>query len=128
MARSGRRPRPSRDPAPPPRQYRDPHDYARRTVLAGPQEPPDPDEPMTEDEALRILHGSCTRKHEYETWHHANNDACSVTRQEGTLTVAYQCAFSQYLGRRHWHVGHPPASSTMVRLALAMRWLAEHRT
>lgn len=124
MARRKRRARPSSSP--PARWWApDPEpDPEGRLVLAG--NPVATDEPMTEDEALRILAGSCDRKHRYETWSHAHADANSVTRTTGERTTAYQCPFGSHRLGKHWHVGHPPTIAHMQRLALAVRFLAEH--
>lgn len=97
---------------------------ATALTLAGPEE--EQDGPMTDEEAQRILAGSCDRKHRYETWAHASSDARLVLSTAGQQVTAYRCPFGAHRGGQHWHVGHPPTHAHTLRLALAIRWLAQH--
>lgn len=84
------------------------------------------DDPMTEDEALGILEGSCFAKRRRSTWAEADGVARAGTRTKGETIVAYACPFGSIRGGAHWHVGRPPTHEQVERIALAMRWLREH--
>lgn len=120
MAKRRRRPRPGQ---PRPFVQHEPEPTGN-LVLAGPAS--SPEGPMTEGEANTIVAGSCDRKHRYETWSHAHRDAVHVIRDTGQHVTAYQCPFGSIRDGRHWHVGHPPTIDHMERLALAVRFVAEH--
>lgn len=85
------------------------------------------DKPMTDREALSLLHGCCTAKRAIITVAEAAAVAKACTARSGEAIRHYRCPFSCYSEHVHWHIGHPPTVPQLERLALAIRHLAQHR-
>lgn len=78
------------------------------------------------DEVAALMEGSCWRKHKYESQHHARQDAARLSASQPRPVIAYRCPFHSLHDGKHWHVGHPPNSRHLERIALAIRWCTAH--
>lgn len=68
---------------------------------------------------------TCWKKQAYSSLHMANLVVAHAASL-GDQVTAYQCPFHTLHEHRHWHVGHPPNHYRVTRMALAIRWCAQH--
>lgn len=78
------------------------------------------------DEVRRIMLASCWSKNAYPSLYQARQIAAAAQAKTHEPIQPYQCPFHTLRADRHWHIGHVPSHEDVARMALAIRWCAQH--